>query len=295
MGPSVAVAALWLLLGAVPLVTAAPPPKKRGPPKTELSHPCSRTLSRQVRQRFQSHVARQLRMKGQRTNTSLKWPDQCPFSPLVDVFGWHEKNKTRAKTGARGGNEWLCNYSGKTFKNEHYIDLHMETHYMNMAPENGSGCLADYCEVFGFCNVQEPGYFESLSAEPPSCTPQVLEAHKLTCHSVVDRCAVPDDPTMPNLHADLHRSLCEPLTCEFRAEKHHTDRWWSIVGGISATVFITVALVLYCVCVPLTEKPRMGYDKDRRYRNAPKRFPARDQKPPSDIVDIVPTKPIKQE
>lgn len=180
--------------------------------------------------------------------------------------------------------------------NEHYIDLHMETKYMHVAPENGV-CLADYCEVFGFCKVKQPGLFESLAAEPPPCDPTVLEAHKRTCHSVCDRCAHPDNPEMPNLNADLHRSLCEPLTCELRAEKHHSNRKWSIVLGVFLSVLV-MGIFLCCVCVPSPETQNRSYGNDTRYRNAGKQGPygSRAQKPSADIaVDITPTKPIKQE
>lgn len=294
MGPSVAVAALQILLGAVSLVTAAKP-RHMTVPRTDLSHPCSRALSRTVRQRFQRHVARRLK-GGQRNSTSRNWPDGCPFSPWVDIFGWHEKNKTRSKS------EWVCNYTGKIFKSEHYIDLHMETNFMKVAPENGV-CLADYCEVFGFCNVVEPTFFESLSAEPPPCDLVALEKHKRICESVCDRCALVDDPEMPQLNADLHRSLCEPLTCEFLAAEHHSNRKWCIVGGVSLAGFVVI-IILCCACAPAPEPYQRSYGKDQRYRNASKRTPSgsRDhtvdiKNASTDIYDIIPTigKPVKQE
>lgn len=246
MGPSMAVATLWILFGIVSLATAAKP-RHRQVPKTELSHPCSRALSRVVRKRFQAHVTRWL--KGVQQNQTLEWPDGCPFSPWVDIFGWHEKNKTRSKTGV-GYFEWVCNYSGKIFVNEHYIDLHMEKYYMKTAPENGV-CLADYCKVFGFCNVTEPSFLEYLSADPPPCDPKALEALKNTCHSVCDRCAPLDDPAMSGANAVLHRSLCEPLTCQFLAEQHHSNRKWCFVG-----IFVSIMCIIwmfYCACVPPSE------------------------------------------
>lgn len=302
MGSSAAVvvATIWVLLGAVPLATAAKP-RHPSVPKSELSHPCSRAWSRTVRQRFQSHVARQLK-SSQRSNTLRIWPDACPFSPLVDFFGWHEKNKSRSKNG--GVREWLCNYTGKTFKNEHYMDLHLERNFPGGIPDNGT-CLADYCEVFGFCKVVEPAFFDSLSAEPPPCDPIAIKAQQRTCMSVINLCTFPDDPDTPNLNSDLNRTLCEPLTCEFRAEKHHSNRKLCLVGGASMLIFVLIAIILYCACVPSQESWEKDRDRDQMLRKANKRLPkagGREQKPPrapptdsAEISDVIPTRYIKQE
>lgn len=276
MAPSVALASLWaiLLVGDAPLAAAAKPGKPGRVPMTALSHSCSRVLSRTVRQRYNSHAIRQL--KGvDRTNISLAWPAACPLNPLVDLFGWHEKNKSRTKPGPRNS-EWVCNYTGKVFKSEHYIDLYMETHYSNVMPENGT-CLAEFCEVFGFCNVKEPGFFESLASEAPPCDPNLIAAQKAMCHSVNDRCAAPGAHLWPTvnvtkLNVDLHKTLCEQLTCEARAEKHFSSRKWSIIvgGGIS---FACIAVLFYCACVASKQDDRENYYNNRRYRNAGRRVP----------------------
>merc|ERR1719162_2895879 len=225
---------------------------------TALAHPCSRVLSRTVRQRYHSHAVRQL--KGvDRTNISIEWPAKCPFNPAVDVFGWHEKNKSRSKPGPRNS-EWVCNYTGKVFKSEHYIDLHLETHFNKFIADNGT-CLADFCEIFGFCNVKEPSFFESLSSEAPSCDPIALQAQQGMCHSINDRCALPDDAKWPKLNADLHRTLCSQMTCELRAEKHFSNRKWCLITSGSVSLFC-ICIFFYCACVASKQT-----DRESAYNN----------------------------
>jgi hypothetical protein len=199
----------------------------------------------------------------------VTWPDSCPFSPKVDVFGWHEMNKSRAKDLTSGTSylrEWVCNYTGKSFKNEHYIDLHMELMFSKEMPENGV-CLTDYCEVFEFCKVEEPSIMESLSSEPPPCDPIQLERLKQTCHDVIGRCFLADDPAR-NV-TELHQAWCEPLTCPGRLVKHLQKRKEFVVFTGIAVVVIACLIALF-VCFVYQTKDNDGENRSPARRPMPR-------------------------
>lgn len=81
---------------------------------------CSRTESKFVREYF----ARALLPIYHKY--SLPVPEQCPFSPLHDIYHFQENNKTKLDT-----NKWKCEICGKHFSSERYIDKHFEVKHMN--------------------------------------------------------------------------------------------------------------------------------------------------------------------
>lgn len=245
-------AAVLVILVAVALARSAPPRVTKAK-RTGLSHPCSRIDSRTVRNRFEGYVRKM--EKG--SASILRWPDRCPFSPYVDLFGWHEKNKSRAGAGSVNSRpEWKCNYSGKVFKNEHYLDLHMELMYMNEVPSNGT-CLEEYCEVLGFCKVNETGMVDLFSSEPPPCDDIKYERLKSMCESAIDLCLPFSDPEKQELNEKLRSTFCDGLTCEARAEQHFHRRKWSFIIGACFLV-IMIGIGLACMCVELPE----GHDSE---------------------------------
>jgi len=267
--------------------------------KTPLSHPCSRSLSRTVRQRYTALAVGQL--KGvDRSTVTIQWPNACPLHPVIDIFGLHEKNKNRTKPGPRNS-DWVCNYTGKAFKSEHYLDLHMERFFAKHINENGT-CLADYCDVFGFCNVKEPSLFESLASEAPACDPTVLAAQKAMCHSMNDLCTPPDAALWPGLNAtklnvELHKKLCEKLTCEARAESHFSTRKWTLFVGGGASL-VGLCTLIYCMFTAEKQADRDAY-ASRRYAGAGK-SPFNMKNRPGGVAGSSrpmprPTKPTKQE
>jgi len=290
MIPSLAVAALWAVCAVPQLVEGAP---RSGKPMTDLTHSCSRAKSRLVRQRFNVQIKK--RKGGDRFNASVPWPRECPFSPWVDLFGWHERNKTRGKAGSR---EWECNYTGKIFKNEHYIDLHLERLFAKDIPENGI-CLADYCDVFDFCNAREPSLSESLSSEPPPCDPAEFEKLKLTCHGIIDKCVPGGEGDKAELNADLQKAWCDALTCEARSEKHfHNRKWCLVISGILGTFIIGIFVL--CLCVASQDNPDSADNRNRAYRNSRRPAPRApgsklgNRNVDKDVVDMVPTRLSKK-
>lgn len=219
----------------------------------------------------------------------MAWPENCPFNPRVDLFGWHEKNKSRSK-----GGEWECAYSKKVFKSEHYIDLYLERNYAKEMPENGA-CLADYCQVFEFCNMPEPPMLEFLSSEPPECDAVQLEKYKSMCERAIDLCIVPEDGDAQTLNANLHSTWCARLTCESRTERHfHHRKWFIIIACI--VIFFLAGIVLLCLCVDQSE----FNEDDRKRRHSGRKLPERrapdiksahtiSKYQDEDVADIMPT------
>lgn len=50
---------------------------------------------------------------------SVPIPAECEFSPLRDIYYHQENNKTKLDV-----NQWKCEYCGKVFLSEPYLDLH---------------------------------------------------------------------------------------------------------------------------------------------------------------------------
>jgi len=203
--------------------------------------------------------------------SQIQWRDSCPFHPNVDMWGRHERSKTREPSDkSQKVPGWSCSYSNKTFKNEHYIDLHLERHYMNETPAVGGICLEDYCEVFEVCKMPEPeSMLDSWSSEPPSCDSAQLSVWQQTCYDVVDRCLPIQETEMKESTIDqLKKKMCEPLTCEARSERHFTDRRHMIIWVVCGVIF--VLLIIVCQMYSDTGSPK--YKRPPRYSSAGKKF-----------------------
>lgn len=237
-------AALSFFICCLPARAATPPLSARRVPRTDLSHSCSRSLSRVVRQRFSTIVRKKRRGEA---SEAAAWPDACPLNPAVDLFAVHEKSKTRKKSG-----EWECSLSGKVFKSEHYIDLHLERNYAKEVPANGV-CLAEYCQVFGFCNITEPSFLETFESEPPPCDNAEMERYQRMCQDIVDRC-VSDE----SANEQIHKGWCEQLTCEARATRHFHNRKWCIIISAIAVVFV-LGICFLCMCVSAQEEEKPDF------------------------------------
>jgi len=254
-----AVMALCVLGCIVPALAAAPKaPKVARVPRTELSHPCSRAISRNVRSRFQMAVQK-MRLNSEK-RTEIKWPEGCPFHPQVDLWARHEKSKSReSKDKYSKLPGWLCNFSGKVFKSEHYVDLHLERVYMNETPGDVGDCVADYCEIFEVCKVAQASFIDSLSSEPPSCDTEKLSISNQQCDTIMEKCFPLMAGETQELDVKLRNMFCQPLTCESRAERHFSERrnsaFWVVFG------IVIIGLIIFCQMSGKSEDPR----RSRRY------------------------------
>eukprot|EP00930_Biecheleria_cincta_P021340 TRINITY_DN15841_c0_g1_i1.p1 TRINITY_DN15841_c0_g1~~TRINITY_DN15841_c0_g1_i1.p1 ORF type:complete len:297 (+),score=52.45 TRINITY_DN15841_c0_g1_i1:261-1151(+) len=220
--------------------------KKETVPRTELSHPCSRTISRNVRKQVQKEVLKPSEKAG-----ITSWPFGCPLDPARDLFGDHEKQKSR-KRGTT--TQWVCGYCQKVFKNEHYLDMHMERKHMSQTPANGV-CLADYCEIFDSCygDLRRPPRRSSENSQaPPPCSNETMAKERKRCGDSLTKCLPLEQDAARQLHAKLSKHFCQTLDCRIRAEQHrdqHAEMMPVIVILILVVLcgFVIFSLVVCCV------------------------------------------------
>lgn len=207
---ALAAAGVLFALQGAPGVLAAP---SKEPPRTELSHPCSRSISRLVRKQIENELAK----PAQRAGHAL-WPEGCPFDAGVDLYGKHEKSKQRKRQGSQSMT-WTCGLCGKAFVSEHYLDLHLERRHMNETPQNGV-CLADYCELFEVCLGEQ----RRRTHRPPACDQEKLVPARARCEDAMRQCFPLDGTDVSRrLHAQMARQWCLTIDCRIREERRAVE------------------------------------------------------------------------
>lgn len=234
--------ALALLVLPLPGPVAGAP-RMEGGPRTEMSHPCSRVVSRHVRKSMEKEIFRVAQKQG-----ADRWPRGCPLDPARDLWARHEKQKTR-KRGS--GTLWTCGLCGKVFKSEHYLDLHMERKHMNETPRGGV-CLADYCELFEVCGGDARYRRRREKEEGTDCNNATMVEARHRCEEAMTKCFPLENEVSRKLNAKFSKQYCRVLDCRIRAEQkkeHHSDLMPVIVLLILITLvgFIVFSLVVCCV------------------------------------------------
>lgn len=252
------------------------------PQRTELSHPCSRKDSRVIRARLEKEVLTRSDVAGAaRKLHTITWPEGCPLHPARDLWGNHERAKSRVgpEVGRKISQEWRCAFSNRSFKSEHYADLHMERNYMNETPPGGA-CLADYCDSLAFCyRKPEPSWAEAFSSDPPGCDPAELRNWQTKCTEFLSHCVLHanisglPDANMTHVERVLHGAWCAPLTCESRATRHSMERRQLIIASAIGGVFL-MGITICCFMAKDDEPPRSKkyYHHDRRFPSNLKKY-----------------------
>lgn len=231
----VAVTIAGLLLPA-----AAAPYRKEEANRTELSHPCSRAVSRYTRKLIEKEVLKPAQRGGVET-----WPVGCPFDPALDLYGHQEKQKQR-KRPAGSGTTWTCGLCGKTFKSEHYLDLHLERMHMKDTPAGGV-CPGDYCEMFDVCHGESRA--RRRKDEENKCDEVMLLKMRRRCEDAIFRCFPLSKDNSRKLHAQFSRHFCQVLDCRIREErrKEHADALMPVV--VLLILIILVGFIVFSITV----------------------------------------------
>jgi len=227
-----------LLAGAALLnnyIAEAGPKKEDTPPRTELSHPCSRSISRMVRKQLEKEVLQPATREGH-----ISWPDHCPWDPKRDLYGHHEKQKQRKRPGNPGAS-WTCGICGKSFISEHYLDLHLERKHMNEAPADGV-CIADYCEVFDVC--QGDSRKRHLNRQKEQCSPENLTIARKICEDGMLTCFPLEQEVPRKLHAQMSRHWCQVLDCRIREERRREEE-----SSLVPVAVLLVLIILFCFII----------------------------------------------
>jgi len=229
----------WLLAGLTIHIVAS---AKNNPdvPRTQLSNPCRRDISRSVRKQLDKEVLKVASRAG-----VDKWPADCPFDPGLDLYGYHEKQKQRKRPGSQG-TSWTCGICGKTFKSEHYLDLHLENKHMNETPSNGV-CLADYCEVFEVC--QGDSKWKSQRHKNDECDAEALATARSRCEEGLRKCFPLDQEEARKLHAQLSRHWCQVLDCRIREEKRKEHEYAMIPVVVLLILMLLACFIVFSVVI----------------------------------------------
>lgn len=232
---------LVAVVGSLTLASARPPPPNKAP-RTELSHSCSRSVTREVRKQLKTEVIGLATKDG----FNLSSAAACPLDPIHDLYGEHEKQKLRRKPGTPGLG-WHCGICNKTFKNEHYLDLHMERKHMDVTPTVAPVCLADYCEIFENCHGESrrPRRPQNESA----CDAKVLAISRKRCDEAMSTCFPLDQPIPRKLHAQLSRHWCQVIDCRIREEKLRDQKDAHIPVIVWIILIIFVGFLVFCCTV----------------------------------------------
>jgi len=213
--------------------------------RTELSHACSRLISRNVRKRLDKDILKPAR---QELAIVDAWPSECPFDPAKDLYLRQEKQKQHKRTGGHGhSSSWTCGLCGKAFKSEHYLDLHMERGHMDATPVNGV-CLADYCEVFDACSLINKARREKEKI----CENETMAVAREHCTTAMTKCFPLKQEVSRRLYAQNNRHWCQVLDCRVREHrKREEDNAHMpaivLVILICLTCFVFFICMIYCV------------------------------------------------
>jgi hypothetical protein len=93
-----------------------------------------------------------------------------------------------------------CAFCGKNFKNEFYMDRHMDLKHGDQLLSNATVCLADYCDVL-----------HCQSKTHVACREDDVKHSQLRCRALFDRCF----PLEANkrLHDVFLHHYCDNLSC----------------------------------------------------------------------------------
>ena len=150
---------------------------------------CDRSASRAATSEIESNV---LSLDGAHVD---QLPENCPLNPLKGMYHYQESNQRpgRQKTVK-------CAFCGKSFKNQHYMDRHMDLKHEDKLLNNATVCLADYCDVL-----------HCQSNAPVACREDDVKHSQLRCRALFDRCFPMEADK--RLHDFYLHHYCDTLSC----------------------------------------------------------------------------------
>lgn len=167
---------------------------------------------------------------------SVRMPAKCPLSPERDTYSSHEAHKYM-----EAASKWTCNYCGKGFYEERFIDMHMDNRHRNMMKIGAeSTCLADYCDVFR-CDVVQ-GTKTASYWDVALCKETDLHSLQHKCEKLFTDC-LPEPLSIGarlKLFEKLNRTICSFLNC---------DKYWELpesqVNPVSTAVYIMLFIIMF--------------------------------------------------
>ena len=191
------------------------------------SFPCDRAQAREARGILQNYLIAKLTEIGPLSGS-------CPFHPSRDYLSSHEEYKRKVHP-----RQWRCALCQKSFRSERFLDKHLDRRHSDtlVKPQNAV-CLSDFCEL-----LRCPTWVDvAQRTNHMICNQNQLEERRQQCRSLIRRCTpiseelYQSDMKLSRIE-ELESSLCDPLSCEWRAMTQHAATLsgsldvWSLVEG----------------------------------------------------------------
>lgn len=203
--------------------------------------PCSRPKSRVARDIVRGRILAVAEMLGGVMD------QECPFNPKLDMYLHQEEVGKQVNYR----NQWLCTYSKKLFRDERYVDFHLQKHWgSKLSGGDAAVCLAEWCDV-----IRCEGF-------PQRGDPHHNYEHR--CRAIMHACY---PPRLAKSNGVVQNKLIQSLCSMSGESSAHSDsfrqrnRDASLVRSASASigqilwytlvVIITVTALLFYVCYGL--------------------------------------------
>mmetsp|Transcript_45375 Transcript_45375/g.116120 ORF Transcript_45375/g.116120 Transcript_45375/m.116120 type:complete len:270 (+) Transcript_45375:171-980(+) len=205
---------------------------------------CDRRESRLARQVLHEHVTPHL------TAAGMELPIACRLHPKHDMYRDQEEHKKQLRVG-----NWRCDYCGKLFKAEEYLDKHMDNRHSNMT--QGTVCLAEYVDLLHGHDFHD-GLRSLRHQSVHNCTVSVMDKRAMHCQNMFSKCFPLElGDGAARLQDYFVTNLCGAHTCDLRrrrallksiVQKDRTGAgWgWTLLSGalLLCTVLIYIFLLL---------------------------------------------------
>ncbi|KAK6185514.1 hypothetical protein SNE40_007730 [Patella caerulea] len=205
----------------------------------EANNRCSRQKSRIVRNVINSKMVLPFEL------LDAELPISCPLHPHRDMYRIQEDNKIMESMS-----KWTCNYCGKAFVAEDFVDKHFDNRHMNeiVAKEN-IVCLADYCDVFRcdiIAGVRKPDYWDFALCMEDDMKEILEECNKLMEDCIPKYITVNETKHFRDL---LQDAVCSYLTCNkfWEIPKKETPDGKIALYVVMTLLILFALLVYYCV------------------------------------------------
>ena len=172
------------------------------------SHDCDRYMSRKLTEHFNNMIYPKLSFD------ATELPTKCPLNPNYNIFVNQELSKVQENRA-----RWKCEYCGKKFKNEFYLDRHINLkHNDTLNLKDHSGCVSDLCPIFG-CSHEDFNSISSSSGSGMQACITEAERMKFRCEKMIRDCFnnIPGDNG--HLVADFRSLICDSLRCDYENSK----------------------------------------------------------------------------
>ncbi|KAL1514616.1 hypothetical protein AB1Y20_003710 [Prymnesium parvum] len=167
---------------------------------------CNRAAAREARKEVRDMLIPLVKSYGARMSPV------CPLHKEHDRLLGHESQK-KALTISN----WRCEICGKSFRSEHYIDMHLDRKHLDTLPHTATTCLGDFCDI-----LRCPGWVNGVKARlrenPADCDERELEARRHYCQHLMHDCFAHLNETGHALFESLDSQLCSALTCKWQLQ-----------------------------------------------------------------------------